>query len=90
MGCLLAILGLITPRIIILILWIFSSYIGRAIDSALWSILGFVFLPTTTLMYAVAQNSFDGLEGWGLVLFVLGVVVDFGLIGGGARARRRG
>jgi ABC-type Na+ efflux pump permease subunit len=86
----LAILGLITPRIIILILWIFSSYIGRAIDSALWSILGFVFLPTTTLMYAVAQNSFDGLEGWGLVLFVLGVVVDFGLIGGGARARRRG
>ena len=89
MGCLLAILGLITPRIIILILWIFSSYIGRAIDSALWSILGFVFLPTTTLMYAVAQNSFDGLEGWGLVLFVLGVVVDFGLIGGGSRARRR-
>ncbi len=90
MGCLLAILGLITPRIIILILWIFSGYIGRAIDSALWSILGFLFLPTTTLMYAVAQNSFDGLEGWGLVLFVLGVVVDFGLIGGGSRARRRG
>ena len=90
MGCLLAILGLITPRIIILILWIFNDYIGRAIDSALWSILGFVFLPTTTLMYAVARNSFDGLEGWGLVLFVLGVVVDFGLIGGGARARRRG
>jgi len=90
MGCLLAILGLITPRIVILILWIFSDYVGRAIDSALWSILGFLFLPTTTLMYAVAQNSFDGLEGWGLVLFVLGVVVDFGLIGGGARARRRG
>ena len=89
MGCLLAILGLITPRIVILILWIFSDYVGRAIDSALWSILGFLFLPTTTLMYAVAQNSFDGLEGWGLVLFVLGVVVDFGLIGGGAQARRR-
>jgi hypothetical protein len=89
MGCLLAVLGLITPRLIIIILWIFTSYIGRAIDGALWSILGFIFLPTTTLMYAVAQNSFDGLEGWGLVVFILGILVDFGVIGGGARASRQ-
>lgn len=87
MGCLLAILGLITPRLIIVVLWIFTGYMGRAIDSALWAILGFVFLPTTTLMYAVA-HSFGGLEGWGLVLFVLGVLADFGVIGAGARARR--
>jgi hypothetical protein len=90
MGCLLVIFGLITPRLILVILWIFTSYVGRAIDSALWSILGFIFLPTTTLMYSVAQNSFDGLEGWGLVIFILGILVDFGIIGGGARAGRRG
>jgi hypothetical protein len=90
MGCLLVIFGLLTPRLILVILWIFTSYVGRAIDSALWSILGFLFLPTTTLMYAVAQNSFDGLEGWGLVIFILGILVDFGIIGGGARAGRRG
>jgi hypothetical protein len=90
MGCLLAILGLITPRLIIVILWIFTGYIGQAYDSWIWPVLGFFFLPTTTLMYAVALNSFDGLEGWGLVLFILGVLVDFGIIGGGARAGRRG
>jgi hypothetical protein len=90
MGCLLVIFGLITPRLILVILWIFTNYVGRAIDSALWSILGFLFLPTTTLMYAVAKNSFDGLEGWGLVIFILGILVDFGIIGGGARAGRRG
>jgi hypothetical protein len=89
MGCLLAILGLLTPRVIILILWIFSSYLGRAFESVIWPVLGFFFLPTTTLMWAVAQNSFDGLQGWGLFIFVLGVLVDFGSIGGGARAGRR-
>jgi hypothetical protein len=89
MGCLLAILGLLTPRVIILILWIFSSYLGRAFESVIWPVLGFFFLPTTTLMWAVAQNSFDGLQGWGLFIFGLGVLVDFGSIGGGARAGRR-
>jgi hypothetical protein len=88
MDCLLAILGLITPRLILIVLWIFTGYVGRAIDSALWSVLGFIFLPTTTLMYAVAQNSFDGLEGWGLVVFVLGILFDFGVLGGGARFGR--
>jgi hypothetical protein len=88
MGCLLAILGLFTPRLILIVLWIFTGYVGRAIDSALWSVLGFIFLPTTTLMYAVAQNSFDGLEGWGLVVFVLGILFDFGVLGGGARFGR--
>jgi hypothetical protein len=88
MGCLLAILGLITPRLILIVLWIFTGYVGRAIDSALWSVLGFIFLPTTTLMYAVAQNSFDGLEGWGLVVFVLGILFDFGVLWGGARFGR--
>lgn len=84
-----AILGLITPRVIIVVLWIFTSYLGRAFESVIWPVLGFFFLPTTTLMYAVAENSFDGLRGWGLFIFVLGVLADFGIIGGGARAGRR-
>jgi hypothetical protein len=88
MGCLLVILGLITPRIIILILWIFTGYMAEGFESGLWPTLGFFFLPTTTLMYAVAQNEFNGLEGWGLVVFVLGILIDFGIIGGGSRARR--
>ena len=39
------------------------------------------------LAYAVAKNSLHGLKGWGLVVFVLGIMVDFGLLGGGARGR---
>lgn len=43
-------------------------------------------LPTTTIAYAVARNAFDGVKGWALVVLILGVMVDFGLLGGGGRS----
>jgi hypothetical protein len=88
MGCLLAILGLITPRLVMVVLWLFSDYLSRAFETFLWPFLGFLFLPTTTLAYAVAQNSFDGIRGVGLAILIAGVLIDFGLLGGGARSRR--
>ena len=88
MGCLLAILALITPRFVLLIMWLFTDYLARAYDSFIWPLLGFFFLPATTITYAIAENEFDGLRGIGLVLIVLGVLVDIGMIGGGARSRR--
>jgi hypothetical protein len=89
MGCLIALLGLITPRVVMVLMWLFTNYLSRAFESFVWPLLGFIFLPTTTLAYAVAQNEFNGLKGLGLLLFVLGVLIDFGLLGGGARSRRR-
>lgn len=89
MGCLIALLGLITPRVVMVVLWLFTNYLSRAFETFIWPLLGFFFLPTTTLAYAVAQNSFNGLRGIGLVIFVLGILIDFGLLGGGARSRRR-
>ena len=87
MGCLLAVVGLITPRMVMVFLWLFTDYLSRAFDTFLWPTLGFFFLPTTTLAYAVAQNSLDGIRGWGLLLLILGILIDFGLLGGGARGR---
>ena len=78
MGCLLALIGLITPRVVMVFLWVFTNYLSRAFETFLWPLLGFFFLPTTTLAYAVAKNSLGGFQGWGL----------FGFIGGGARGRR--
>lgn len=88
MGCLLAIVGLITPRVVLVVLWILTDYLSRAFETFLWPLLGFFFLPTTTLAYAVGTNSLGGFEGWGLVVLILGVLLDFGVLGGGARARR--
>ncbi|HEX5950123.1 MAG TPA: hypothetical protein VFZ96_03900 [Actinomycetota bacterium] len=96
MGCLVAVLGLITPRVVLAVLWLFSDYLNRAFDSGWWPLLGFFFLPTTTIGWAVARNAFTapdgGFEAFGIVLVVLGVLIDLGLLGGGARGgigRRR-
>jgi hypothetical protein len=89
MGCLLAVLGLFTPRFVLFLLWVFTDYLSRAYASWFWPTLGFFFLPTTTLAYSIAQNAFKGVRGWGLVLVVLGVLLDLGFLGGGARNRRR-
>jgi hypothetical protein len=53
------------------------------------------FLPTTTIAYAIAQNEFTtvtgGIEAMGIVLIVLGIVIDLGLLGGSGRGvARRG
>jgi hypothetical protein len=73
------------------ILWLFSSYLSQAYGTWIWPLLGFFFLPTTTLAYAVAENRYDGLRGIGLVLVVLGALVDLGALGGGRGLfRRRG
>ena len=83
MGCLIFVLGLVTPRFVLFILWVFTNYLSRAYGSWFWPTLGFFFLPTTTIGYAIAQNAFHGLKGWGLVAVVVGVVLDLGLHGGG-------
>jgi hypothetical protein len=86
MGCLLAIFTLITPRLIMIVLWIFTDYLSRAFDAFFWPFLGFLVLPTTTMAYAIAENEFGGAQGWGLAIVILGVVADFGLLGGSGRA----
>jgi hypothetical protein len=87
-GCLLALVALITPRFVIVVLWLFSDYMTRAFDSWLWPTIGFFFLPMTTLAYAVAQNEFNGFGGIGLVILLVGFAIDVGLLGGGARSRK--
>ncbi|MDP9326580.1 MAG: hypothetical protein M3P10_00035 [Actinomycetota bacterium] len=93
MGCLFAILALITPRFVILMLWIFTHYLATAYGSWFWPTLGFFVAPTTTLAYAVARNDLStasgGITAAGTLVIVIGVLIDIGLIGGGARSRRR-
>ena len=89
MGCLMLLLALITPRVVIVLLAVFSDYLSRAYDSALWPILGFFFMPFTTLAYAWAKNAAGGVEGffW-IALMVIAVLVDVSALKEGARQRR--
>jgi hypothetical protein len=93
MGCLLVLFALVTPRFIMFLLWLFSDYLNAAFSSGWWGILGFLFLPTTAIGYAIAQNEFTtadgGLEAAGIILIVLGVVLDLGLLGSSGRGLGR-
>lgn len=84
-GC----LALIAPRFAIVLMIIFSDYLGRAYETLLWPLLGFLFMPLTTLAYAWAINSRGAIEGLQLVIVVIAVLIDLGLVGGSAASRKR-
>jgi hypothetical protein len=89
MGCLLALLALISPRLVLFLLWIFSNTLSRAFDSWIIPVLGFILLPWTTLAYAAfwewgAGHHVTGIE-WFFV--VLAFIIDLGSYGQGRRAQ---
>ena len=73
----------------IVLVVIFSDYIGRAYETMLWPLVGFIFMPLTTLAYAWAINSHGSVAGIHLVVVVVAVLMDLGVVGGGAASRRR-
>ena len=89
MCCVFILLAFFTQRIVLFVLWLFTNYLSRAFDGFVLPFLGFLFLPATTLAYAIAQNELGGLNGLGIIVVLIGLAVDIGLLGGGA-SRRRG
>ena len=64
MGCLLAVFAGLFPRIALVIFWIARpERMDATFTSFLWPVLGIIFLPFTTLMYAVVWTP-GGLSGW--------------------------
>jgi hypothetical protein len=88
MGCLAGLIALAVPRLVLAFLWLFTNYLTRGFHSFVWPLLGFFFLPTTTICWAIAQNDLNGVRGWGFLLVVLGVLLDAGMLGGSRRRRR--
>ncbi len=85
LGC----FALIAPRGVIVLVWLFSDYLGRAYETVLWPLLGFFFMPVTTLAYAWGINTNATITGIYLVVVVVAVLMDLGMVGGGARSGRR-
>jgi hypothetical protein len=88
MPCLLLLVVLAFPRIVLAVLFFTSNYLDKAYHGLLVLILGFVFLPLTTLAYAWMHNSGMPIEGLNLILLVLAVVIDLGGLSGGEYHRR--
>ena len=90
MGCLVALLALISPRLALFFIWIFSDLLGRVFEEWWIPLLGFFLLPWTTLAYAVmwsaGTNRVDGFE-WFIV--ALAFLFDLTSYSQSGRMRRR-
>jgi hypothetical protein len=86
MPCLVVLLALISPRLALFCLWLFSDVLGDAYDSWIVPLIGFFVLPWTTLayagMYVSGANVVFGFE-WFIVGFAF-VVDVFSWAGGRA------
>jgi hypothetical protein len=94
--CLLAAIGLLAPRLVLVLMWLINSsfvlqpFSGTSVPNPVLPILGLLFLPTTTLGYCWAAASFGGVSSFsGLLVVLIGLIIDFGLIGNGRGAVRR-
>ena len=68
-------------------IWILTGWFGRAFEGWFWPLMGFIFLPYTTLVYMAAMlNSNGRLSGGWIALLILAVLFD--LSGDGASASR--
>jgi hypothetical protein len=86
MPCLGVLVALFAPRFLILLLWLFTSWFNDIFKTALWPVLGFIFLPFTLLWYTAVQNWWGG--HWGvlqIVCLIIALIMDVSP----ASARRR-
>ncbi len=85
MPCLLALLALISPRLVLVLLWIFGDLLSRAFSSWVLPLLGFFLLPWTTLVYAAIWSWAPGhhLSFFDWLFVALACVIDLGSYGGG-------
>lgn len=88
MPCFVVLLALISPRLAIVAVALFSDILSDSMGNWFIPLLGFFLLPWTTLTYAgmwsMGSNEVAGFE-WFLV--ALAFLIDLGALGGGQRAR---
>jgi hypothetical protein len=89
MPCLLVVAIIAFPRVVLVLMFLFSQYLERAYHGLLLPVLGFIFLPITTIVYAWLVNTHSPIEGFNVLLLIIAVVVDLGGLSGGEYHRRR-
>jgi hypothetical protein len=94
MPCILLLLVLAFPRVVLVLMYLLSDYLTRAYHGLLVPLLGFIFLPLTTIVYAWELNSHLAIrgqltdQGVYLVVVIIALVIDLGGLSGGEWHRR--
>jgi hypothetical protein len=87
-GCLAVLLALISPRLALVFMWLFSDILSAAFRGWLLPLIGFFILPWTTLAYAgMWAISPRGVTDFEWLVVILAFVVDLASYVGGRRVR---
>lgn len=71
--------SIFVPRLIMIGIWLFTNWFSMAYNTMIWPLLGFIFLPYTTLAYMAAMINNDGqIAGAWLILIIVAVFFDLG------------
>jgi hypothetical protein len=89
MPCLIALFALISPRLALFVIWVFSNLLSRAFESWAVPLIGFFLLPWTTLAYAAMWSSSDRVYGFEWFIVALGFLFDLASYSRVERRRRR-
>ena len=84
--------AVIFPRVVLFLVWLLGDYLETAIHNSLVLILGFIFMPLTTLAYAYAAHSWStpaGISIVGWLLIAIAALIDLGSLRGGHGSYRR-
>jgi len=83
MAFVLVIIALALPRILMIFVKVLTDWFASAYDTTIWPLLGWVFLPYTTLAYMAAMlHNNRKVDGWWILLVVAAVLVDIGAFKG--------
>ena len=89
MPCLFVFILLLFPRVALVLMWLFTNLLSRAYHGLLIPLIGFFFLPITTIVYALMVDYHVPIAGVNLLILIVAVLVDAGSHGGGADYYRR-
>ena len=89
MPCFLVVAILAFPRAVLVLMFLFTTYLQRAYHGLILPVLGFIFLPLTTVVYAWLVNSHRPIEGINVLFLIVAAVIDCGGLGGGGWHSRR-
>jgi hypothetical protein len=91
MCCALTLLLLLSPRVLLLLTWLFDPFRVNAAFSGSFFLpcLGFIFLPWTTLFYVWLWVPLGGINGFAWIIIGLGLFFDIGSLMGGLFGNRR-
>ena len=75
----LGIIALIFPRLLIIVLWLFTEWFEPVFSNILYLLLGLLFVPFATLWYGIIINYRGGVwDAISVVGMVIALAVDFG------------